>query len=38
MSYPKVLFLAINFTLSKNKEMMNFGRKIPPCHRPAQNP
>ena len=27
MSYPKVLFLAINFTLSKNKEMMNFIRK-----------
>ena len=27
MSYPKVLFLAINLTLSKNKEMMNFGRK-----------
>lgn len=25
MSYPKVLFLAINLTLSKNKEMMNFG-------------
>lgn len=28
MSYPKVLFLAINLTLSKNKEMMNFGESV----------
>lgn len=28
MSYPKVLFLAINLTLSKNKEMMNFGENV----------